>query len=286
MTANEVSEIVTTVKAFSTALKVTEELTQQEEADRQSLEVKIEQSFYEAGKALAELRNRRLYRSTHKKFEDYCRERFQFSRDKADLMIKAVEIVDNLKNDDNCRRSLPSAESQVRDMVDLTPIEQCQVYAAAIEECRGKVPPRRVIKGIVKQLKELNMISQNNLYSEGDVVKIRADVNMTLRKYDDYWGIIIQKDTSSCIVHIDVKNVDVQCNLSEMVKVEEKYIANIKAVNKRIANFMQKSNELSSIAIGILEILGRRICFTDDDLWFLRKLEERYEEKLGIRTHN
>ncbi len=100
MTLNEViSETVVAVQVASTTVEVIEELTEEEAADRQQLEFKVETAFYEAGKSLAELRNRRLYRSTYKNFESYCRERFGFSRDKADLMIKAVEVVDNLKND-------------------------------------------------------------------------------------------------------------------------------------------------------------------------------------------
>ncbi len=44
-------------------------LTIDEESDRFSWERKVERAFYEAGKALRELRNRRLYRSTHFTFE-------------------------------------------------------------------------------------------------------------------------------------------------------------------------------------------------------------------------
>jgi ribosomal protein L21E len=279
MTNNKVhSETNVGVQVLSCHVKVTEKLTEQEGEDRHRLELKIEKSFYEAGKALAELRNRRLYKSTHKNFEDYCRDRFQFSRDKADMMIKSVEIIDNLKKDDNCRLFLPTAESQVRDMVNLTSIEQCQVYAAAIKECGGKVPSRRVIKNILKQSKALNLTSLKNFYSEGDIVKICANDNINLRKYDCYWGIIIKNNTTSCIVHINVKQVDVKCNFTEVEKVELKYITDIKSVDKRISNLMQKSNDLSSIAISLLEMLGRRLCFSSDDLWFLRKLEERYGE--------
>ncbi|WP_292736205.1 hypothetical protein [Nostoc sp. JL31] len=35
----------------------------------------MERAFFEAGKALAELGDRRLYRSSHRTFEEYCRDR-------------------------------------------------------------------------------------------------------------------------------------------------------------------------------------------------------------------
>jgi len=57
-----------------------EELTEEEERLRLHLEHKVERAFYEAGKALGELRNQRLYRSTHHTFENYCRDRFGFER--------------------------------------------------------------------------------------------------------------------------------------------------------------------------------------------------------------
>ncbi|WP_292697811.1 MULTISPECIES: hypothetical protein [unclassified Nostoc] len=52
-----------------TAVEVTE-LTEEEQSDRLHLERKVERAFFEAGKALAQLRDRRLYRSTHKTFDD------------------------------------------------------------------------------------------------------------------------------------------------------------------------------------------------------------------------
>jgi len=44
-------------------VEVVQELTD-EEVDRHRLEMKVERAFFEAGKALAELQDRRLYRSS------------------------------------------------------------------------------------------------------------------------------------------------------------------------------------------------------------------------------
>ena len=69
-----------------TAVEVPE-LTQEEQSDRLHLERKVERAFFEAGKALAELRDRRLYRSSHRTFEEYCRDRFGHSRRQSYLLI-------------------------------------------------------------------------------------------------------------------------------------------------------------------------------------------------------
>lgn len=58
----------------------------------------------EAGKALTQLRDRKLYRSTHKTFEEYCRvrpwrwrsHRFGFTRMAAALKIASVKVMENL----------------------------------------------------------------------------------------------------------------------------------------------------------------------------------------------
>ncbi|MEH1812450.1 MAG: hypothetical protein V7K26_17455 [Nostoc sp.] len=78
-----------------TAVEVPE-LTQEEQSDRLHLERKVERAFFEAGKALMELRDRRLYRSTHKTFEKYCRSRFGYTRMAATYKIAAATVMENL----------------------------------------------------------------------------------------------------------------------------------------------------------------------------------------------
>ncbi|MDV2997278.1 MAG: hypothetical protein N4J56_006983 [Chroococcidiopsis sp. SAG 2025] len=55
--------------------EILEQLTYDEQCDRRQLELVAEQAFYQVGKALAQLRGRRLYRSTHKIFAAYCEAR-------------------------------------------------------------------------------------------------------------------------------------------------------------------------------------------------------------------
>ena len=50
----------------------------------------VERAFYEAGKSLKELRDKRLYRSTHRTFEEYCRERFGYNRSRSYQFIDAA----------------------------------------------------------------------------------------------------------------------------------------------------------------------------------------------------
>ena len=86
--SQEVHDMAATVDVTTVAaVEVVEELTEEEVADRHRLELKVERAFYEAGAALRQLRSRKLYRSTHRTFEEYCRDRFGFSRQNANYFI-------------------------------------------------------------------------------------------------------------------------------------------------------------------------------------------------------
>jgi hypothetical protein len=59
------------------------------------LELKIESSFVEAGKAFAEIRDDRLYLETHKSFKQYCQERWYMSESQVNKLIaSATQIKD------------------------------------------------------------------------------------------------------------------------------------------------------------------------------------------------
>ncbi len=255
------------------AAEVLEELTPDEERERHRLELRVERAFYEAGAALRQLRDKRLYRSTHKKFEDYCRERFRFSRDKADLMIKAVGVVDNLKNDDNCRRFLPTAESQIRDLSDFTAIQQCQIYVAAVEEAGGKVPTRRIVKGIVARLKEKPLFKASDFCSTGDVFTL-TKLERTERKYNGCWAIAC--DVSGINLKVDVHDTTL------IVKPENLKPIDSPDVRRQLPAILERIRQLRNVglldrgAYSVLEDLGRHTYLTDVEDGLLTWLEEYY----------
>lgn len=49
-------------------------------------------TFVEVGRALAEIRDRRLYRLTHGTFEDYCQQRWGFNDSRARQLIAAADV--------------------------------------------------------------------------------------------------------------------------------------------------------------------------------------------------
>lgn len=67
-----------------TQVEVLEELTYDEERDRHRLELRVEKALYEAGAALRQLRDRRLYRSTHRTWKHTAR---------TDLDLDATQLI-------------------------------------------------------------------------------------------------------------------------------------------------------------------------------------------------
>ncbi|MHC5747036.1 MAG: hypothetical protein ACYTXT_35175 [Nostoc sp.] len=183
-----------------TAVEVTE-LTQEEQSDRLFLERKVERAFFEAGKALMELRDRKLYRSTHKTFEEYCRERFGHSRRQSYLLMDAAVVFDNLVEIcDQIDHKLPIAEGQVRPMTKLEPQEQQEAWLKAVELADGKVPTGKIVKDVVQRIMERTQVP--NTYQIGEVCQILTKDNPELRGKGGCWAIVSAVNEFSCTVRV------------------------------------------------------------------------------------
>ena len=95
-----------------------------------------QQTFIEVGRALLEIRDRRLYRETHATFEAYCRERWGWGRSNAYELMDAARVAGVLSGTPDT----PTSVRQARAMLDrLDPEEREQVR-------RGEATPRVVQK--------------------------------------------------------------------------------------------------------------------------------------------
>lgn len=201
-----------------TAVEVSE-LTEQEISDRLHLERKVERAFFEAGKALAELRDRKLYRSTHKTFEEYCKQRFGYTRITASYKIAAATVMDNLLTNGlqkeeiatdelqtpkmltNGLQILPNNERQVRPLASLEPEVQREAWQKAVEEAGGKVPSGRIVKNVVQRIM-MERTRVPNTYQLGEVCQILAKDNPELRGKGGCWGIVSVVNDFSCTVRM------------------------------------------------------------------------------------
>ncbi len=115
-----------------------------QESSLQDLEAVIEQGlkiFLKVGAALLSIRDRRLYREDFPTFEDYCRERWGWSKTHVNRQIDAAKVVQNLTP----IGVKPQNEAQARELTRLTPDQQRTVAAqidfrtATAADVRAKV---------------------------------------------------------------------------------------------------------------------------------------------------
>lgn len=86
--------------------------------------------FRDVGLALASIRDNRLYRATDATFEIYCRERWQWSRQRAHQMIECAEVAASLPGD--CQ-PLVDNERQARELAKVEPEKRAEVLALAAQ---------------------------------------------------------------------------------------------------------------------------------------------------------
>ncbi len=103
-------------------------------------------AFHEVGRSLLEIRDRRLYRETHNRFEDYLRERWGIDRTYANRLIQSAKVVETLPIGNT-----PTSEAQSRELVPLLmagqPEEVRRVWAEANERT-GNKPTAAVIRQV------------------------------------------------------------------------------------------------------------------------------------------
>ena len=259
---------------------VEELLTEEELADRHHLELKVERAFCQAGQALAELRDRRLYRSTHQTFEDYCRDRFAFQRAHAYRLIDAAAVMDNLSPiqrqidlSPNRRQILPTKLEQVRPLASLEPEQQREVWQQAVEQVDGKVPSGRIVKSIVERLKEKPLTKATDCCQVGDVF-ILTRLEGPERKYNGCWAIA--KRVNEFTLEIDVHDVVLLVKPDNLKPIDEPDTRRqLPTLLKRIRR-LRDCGLLDRGAYNVLEDLGRHTYLTEVEEALLACLEKYY----------
>jgi hypothetical protein len=264
---SEISEVESAV----VATVVLEELTEQEAAERVRLELKVERAFFEAGTALRELRDKRLYRSTHRTFEDYVRERFGFTRFSAYNKIAAASVFENLLT--NGQQILPANERQVRDLTGLEPGEQREVWQQALKAADGKVPSGRIVKSIVQRLKEKPLHLASDYCQPGEVFFLQRLAGAE-RKYNGCWAVAIEVENRFSVKAAVYQGV-VEVRQDQMKRIDsEQTQAQIKEIHERIQRLLKC--QLDPIDEAQIEFLCRRPWFTPRQKQALSAMEKVY----------
>jgi hypothetical protein len=101
-------------------------------------------TFIEVGAALKEIRDEKWYRDSHATFEDYCRERWDFNRQRASQLIQASDVSKILD-------SPPRNDAQARELAPLLdrPKELKKAWAEVVES--NPAPTAADIRAVVQR---------------------------------------------------------------------------------------------------------------------------------------
>lgn len=102
-------------------------------------------TFVAVGRALMTIKDQRLYRTEYEKFEDYCRERWDYSRQHAYRLIKAISVVDQV----SMAGVLPN-ERQARLLLDVPEESRLQLWQDAISSAAGGRVTVRHVEAIIR----------------------------------------------------------------------------------------------------------------------------------------
>ena len=277
-------------------LRSVEQLTPDEQCDRYQLELQVEQAFYRAGKALAILRQRRLYRSTHKTFEAYCQDRFGFTRRHSDYLIAGAVVVDNLQqtrtipsqnqlNEQNQPEEikenpntipapiLPTKLEQIKPITSLKPDEQRQIWDKAVVTANGKVPSGRIVKQMVEQLKAKPLALVQADYQVGDIFSL-VRLKGKKKKYNGCFCIAVELRNSTIIV--DVYDGTLAVRLENLNKIDSLLAC------QQLPQILRRTRRLCEVGVldrgadNVLKDLGKHTSLTPVEAGLLSWLENHY----------
>lgn len=110
------------------------------------------QTFVEVGQALLTIRDKRLYRSGFKTFEEYCDVKWEIGRGRVYQLIGAAQVISNLSTRVDI---LPKNEKEARSLAGLEPEIQQEAWAAIVHHHGDKITAPKV-KEIADQFKGIN----------------------------------------------------------------------------------------------------------------------------------
>jgi hypothetical protein len=264
------------------AVEIFEELTPDEERERHRLEIRVDRALSEGWSALKQLRDLRLYRSTHGTFEEYAKERFGYNRAHAYRLINAAAVLENLSPLDrqeemspNWRQKMPVSESQCRELAKLPANKQPKAWEKALSISGDKAPTAQIVKTVVERMKEKQLFLARDFCGVGDVFTLTR-LQSRERKYNGYPCVaLVLKDFT---IEVDVYDGTLIVKPENLKPIDDPDVCRqLPTILKRIKR-VRDTGLLDRGAYYVLDGLGRQTYLTD----FEEKLLSLLEQEHGI----
>jgi hypothetical protein len=207
-------------------------LSEDEEAELMKCEQVIERGLgtvFSVGCAMATIRDNRLHRATHRRWEEYCRDRWGLGKAAINHKINAYEVVSLLESEKgtivpNCEKKpinesehkheytkpiLPKNEAQTRPLSNLTPAQQVDAWILVQEWVNGGAKltsylvgkaAKRVkgasVKEVVAKTKK-DITAPSSLVSKLFLKQIKVLTEIIEGEYNSGWRTTSKKEVVS-----------------------------------------------------------------------------------------
>lgn len=133
-------------------------------------------TFYEVGAALLAIRDGKLYRSSHRRFEDYCQERWKMSKPRAYQLIEAAETQRQMST---IVDKLPANEAQARTLSKVPKEDRAEIWEKVLESApivngEPKITAKHVEKIVAEELAEEDPVAQHDYLGQEVPAKLAA----------------------------------------------------------------------------------------------------------------
>ena len=170
------------------------------------------------------------------------------------------------------RQILPTNERQVRPLSKLNPNEQAFAWNEAVSQVGGKVPPARVVKNVVDQIRERSPVP--NPWRVGEVAKIVIKGNPELKGKGGCWAVIVAVNDFSCQVRLWDGEYQVKTENLKDLPYSNPQQEEVRKLCDRLSKLYDP--EMEDTAKAVLASLGRidRPWLTELESGLLKFLEE------------
>jgi hypothetical protein len=196
-------------------------------------------TFVDVGKALAEIKNSKLYRLNYPTFEEYCRDKWLLSRSQVYNYISAGEVMENLSTMVDIL-PLPQNERQARPLTELEP--ELQIEAVRNVNTEDELTAKTFERS-ANSLKPLNEKFKETLKDNPELTRSEA--------LEQAKQSITEKDTSEVIEPdadvIPFEEKETRKTFAEEI-IEEGYLSNIDDLTsfyKEAENYCQSISDIS-----------------------------------------
>lgn len=204
-------------------------------------------TFHQMGQALAEIKEKKLYREHHKTFDEYCKKVFGVSRTHTYRLISSSEVMDNLSQLKEI--PLPESERQVRPLISLSPELQREAWKRVITLSQHKKVTARDIKQIVKELGSENSdVSTESLESDALLHIDNSQLYYMYRRSLETGNYSHKKDSQWPVSEFETN----QINAYAMIKPDSSSMSSIKHAQEKVADFVESLDDLTADVLDII----------------------------------